>query len=162
MSEMLEGTVMETEGLAGDRRTKRRYDIELDLVYKTARPDSVVCFATGKTRNISSGGVLFRADGELSVGAPIVLSVRWPVRPHEERQVRLLMAGQIARCDSAGIAVTTQRYEFLLQTRETLNTLECTIEWRNTFRHGLRGRIHQPEESAQAIEEPNPVRFGQG
>jgi hypothetical protein len=129
---------VKTEDPAAERRTSRRYDIELGLTYKTLDPNGVVRLAAGKTINMSSGGVLFQAEGELSAGAPIALSIRWPAPWPAERQVRLIIMGQIERCGSIGIAVSTKRHEFHSQKTEALADWEKTEEWATPFLHGPR------------------------
>jgi hypothetical protein len=45
--------------IRGDRRIQRRYPVALELEYKVVTGGAVIGTGTGKTGNISSGGVLF-------------------------------------------------------------------------------------------------------
>jgi hypothetical protein len=62
------------DGIRGDRRIQRRYPVALELEYKVMTGGAVIGSGTGKTGNISSGGVLFRTEDQLAAGPAVELS----------------------------------------------------------------------------------------
>ena len=58
----------ETEKIGGERRTDRRYDINLNVRWKLIRRRRVLDSGTGKTLDVSSGGLLIETDRELPSG----------------------------------------------------------------------------------------------
>jgi hypothetical protein len=96
-----------------DRRDDRRYNIELDLRYKVMARTRIQLSGSGRTLNISSGGVLFSCDQSLPLGTFVELSIQWPVLLQNTRPLTLLIAGRVVRCEGKDVAVKTSRYEFL-------------------------------------------------
>jgi hypothetical protein len=73
---------------------------------------AVIGSGTGKTGNISSGGVLFRTEDQLAAGPAVELSIRWPTVSESAPFVELRMFGRIVRSDANGTAVEMRRYHF--------------------------------------------------
>ena len=99
---------MANDCIRGERRIQRRYPVALELEYKVVAGGAVMGTGTGKTGNISSGGVLFLTQGQLTEGSAVELSIRWPAAP----LVELRMYGRIVRSDANGTAVEMRRYHF--------------------------------------------------
>ena len=59
------------DGIAGDRRSDRRYDITLELRWKLIRRRRVLDTGTGTTLDLSSGGILFESERQLPAGGSI-------------------------------------------------------------------------------------------
>lgn len=97
----------------GDRRRDRRYTMSMDLRYKVTRGKQVLQMGTGRTLDISSGGVAFTADQPLPIGAMAELWVNWPV-PLNGQPLRLVVQGRIVRNGrrGTGTAVQSVRREF--------------------------------------------------
>lgn len=97
----------------GDRRRQRRYPLELDLEYKIFHEGRVVASGSGRTDNISSGGLLFYAgDVDLPDGLSVDLSVRWPAVLGDAPFVELCISGRIVRNGPQGAAVRMTRHQF--------------------------------------------------
>jgi len=98
----------------GDQRLNGRYPIILELQYKLLNKGRVEHLGAGRTLNISSGGVLFEADGLLPPTGPIELALSWPFLLEGICNLKLVMRGRIVRCDtrSRAIAVKTEYHEF--------------------------------------------------
>ena len=103
---------MERETIRGDRRLQRRYPIELDLEFRIMNGDKVVSTGSGRTANISSGGVLFRPEDRPLNGRNVELSVRWPAVLGNAPFLELRIFGRLVRNDSSGIALRMNRYYF--------------------------------------------------
>jgi len=100
------------DGNRGERRMQWRYPVALELQYKIIEGGEVVKTGTGRTGNISSGGVLFQTENELAQGPAVELSIRWPTVAVDAPFVELRMTGRIVRSDAHGIAVEMRRYHF--------------------------------------------------
>jgi c-di-GMP-binding flagellar brake protein YcgR len=101
-----------TDGIAGERRYDRRYDIELDVRWKLLRRRKVVDTGTGRTVDLSSGGILFEAGRALPPGLDVELSVSWPVLLHDVAPLQLVVTGRIVRSDERHVALRTIQHEF--------------------------------------------------
>ena len=95
------------------RRTKR-YDLEvpLEIVRTNLQPVS----RTAKTRNISSGGVLFTSAGSLEIGSRLEYVITLVGRV-DGNPIHLRCEGKVVRSlpavDSFAIAASLERYEFM-------------------------------------------------
>jgi len=102
----------DSESIGGDRRSDRRYRIQLDLRWKAIRRRKVQGVGVGRTIDLSSGGVLFDAGQQLPVGLNVELSVAWPVLLQHIAPMQLAISGRIVRSDGSGTAVRITQHEF--------------------------------------------------
>jgi hypothetical protein len=135
-----------------ERRSKSRFPIERELRYKVLRDHRVVEVGTGKTLNLSSAGVAFRADHDLTAGALVELSISWPVLLDDKCPVRLVAFGRLLRSRSGICACTIDKYEFRTQSRvmQTLPARTDTIfqRWADSLlRERVRGSVVQASAS---------------
>jgi len=77
-----------------EKRTKRRFEIAQEVHYKMLYGQRIAETGSGKTLNISSGGVWITTENMLTVGMPIEVSMGWPVLlndscPDEAHDLRL-------------------------------------------------------------------------
>jgi hypothetical protein len=98
--------------IAGERRQDHRYDIDLELRWKLIRRKRVVDSGTGRTIDLSSGGVLFEAARELAHGFNVELSIAWPVLLHNVAPMQLVIIGKIVRVKGSQTAIRTLQHEF--------------------------------------------------
>ncbi len=96
----------------GDRRTKRRYPISLDVQYKLLKHRRIARLGAGRTLNVSSGGVLFEADDLLPQGGPIELALNWPFLLHGSCNLKLVIRGRIVRAEDRSVAIRAEFHEF--------------------------------------------------
>jgi hypothetical protein len=110
----------DTSGLADsagrrpDQRSRGRYPITLELRYQLMRRGRVERSGSGRTLNISSGGVLFEADDMLPARGTVELAMRWPFLLEGACGLTLVMRGRIVRCDTdtKATAVRAESHEF--------------------------------------------------
>jgi len=95
-----------------ERRSKRRYPIHLEVQYKLLKHRRVERLGGGRTLNISSGGVLFEADGLLNTTGPIELALSWPFLLHGSCNLKLVIRGRIVRTNNRAIAIRAEFHEF--------------------------------------------------
>ena len=105
-------TVHKVEGISGDRRADRRYDLSLNLRWKLIRRRRVLENGSGRTIDFSSGGILFEADRPMPVGLNVELSIAWPVLLHNVAQLQLLVSGRIVRSQGQRTAIRMVQHEF--------------------------------------------------
>jgi hypothetical protein len=98
-----------------EKRMKRRFEIAQELRYKMLYGQRIAETGSGKTLNISSGGVWFTTENMLTIGMPIELSMGWPVLLNDSCAMKLMIYGCVVRSNEKGAAVTIERYEFRTQ-----------------------------------------------
>jgi hypothetical protein len=95
-----------------EQRSHQRYPIELEAEYRLLSKSQRESLGSGKTRNISSGGVLLKTPGSLTAGSSIEVMVSWPFLLEGVCPLRLVMRGRIVRSDGHGIAIQANYHEF--------------------------------------------------
>ena len=95
-----------------DQRRHRRYRIKLELEYNLLNKKSVDQSGSGRTLNISAGGIFFETKDLLPAGGLIALVMRWPILLDGTCPLKLLVRGRIVRTDAKGAAVKVRSYEF--------------------------------------------------
>src|SRR5215471_13604117 len=95
-----------------DRRSKRRYAIELPVQYKIVKNYLVLGTGTGSSIDLSSGGIAFTTDAPLRVGSYLELSISWPVLLNQSCALKLMAFGRVVRSDETRTAISLDRYEF--------------------------------------------------
>jgi hypothetical protein len=96
----------------GEQRLHRRYPIVLDLHYKLWDQAPSTDTRSGKTLNISSGGILFEAREPVPKQGPIELAIDWPFLLNSACHLKLIVRGRIVRSDRMGTAVAILRHDF--------------------------------------------------
>lgn len=95
-----------------EQRSHQRYPIELEVEYRLLAKGQSELIGSGKTRNISSGGVLFEALGLRPATGSIELLLSWPFLLEGVCPLKLVMKGRIVRSDLRGIAIQSNYHEF--------------------------------------------------
>src|SRR5271155_3694946 len=88
-----------------DKRTHQRYPIALDLEYKVLYRGRVESLGSGRTVNMSSGGILIDASDIMRHGRLIELVVNWPFLLEGVCPLKLIVRGRIVRTDGRAVAV---------------------------------------------------------
>jgi hypothetical protein len=101
-----------------ERRRKVRFPMERELRYKLLEDHCIVASGMGTTDNISSGGIAFRSDGGLPVGAYIELSMSWPILLDNVCPMRLIVFGRVLRSAGAAKVCSIEKWEFRTQARQ--------------------------------------------
>jgi hypothetical protein len=96
-----------------DRRTSNRLPIEREVRYKVlGGRKTIKQTGTGKTLNMSSGGVLFTTETALPEGERVELAVSWPAQLNDTLPLKLVAMGRLVRTDETSAAISIERYEF--------------------------------------------------
>ena len=100
-----------------EKRSKHRFAIERDVLYKIARRGVPVASGSGHTINVGSGGVAFIAQQPLAPGLFVELSISWPVLLGETCPMRFVVFGRVLRCTGRKTVCSIEKYEFRTQAR---------------------------------------------
>ena len=101
-----------SDTIGGERRKDRRYHLQLELKWKLIRRRRLLDTGTGRTIDVSSGGIRFDAGRQLPEGLNVELSISWPVLLRNVAQMQLVATGKIVRCDGREVAMQTVQHEF--------------------------------------------------
>jgi len=97
-----------------EQRKAQRFDLRLPL--EVIRQGTESLSEQCETRNMSSVGVLFEAEGDadLKIGESVEYMITLPTSPGSKDRVRLHCLGKVVRlAQAAGVAATLERYEFV-------------------------------------------------
>ena len=94
--------------ISQDRRSKRRYPIELPLHYKIVKNG----VGKGSSIDVSSRGIAFKSDAPLGVGSYLEVSISWPALLNESCALKLMVSGRVVRSRENVTAMSVDRYEF--------------------------------------------------
>lgn len=95
-----------------DQRLHRRYPIALEIEYRLLSKGRVQRFGSGRTVNVSSGGVFFESPDPLPAAGSIELVMNWPFLLEGVCPLKLIMRGRIVRKDGTRVAVQARHHEF--------------------------------------------------
>ena len=101
-----------------ERRSSQRFPIEQEVIYRSldhraVSPES----GTGKTIDMSSGGVLFGTQQRLRSGKRVEISVNWPAQLDGGCPLKFVVVGRVVRAEERRAAITIEQHEF--RTRRT-------------------------------------------
>ncbi len=123
-----------------ERRTKLRFPINRELRFKLLEDAKIVATGYGQTIDMSSGGIAFFTDTDLSAGNYIELSISWPALLDDSCPMRLVVYGEVVRHAGSIGACTVEKWEFRTGSRQlhltpapiqmTDNRLKRWVEYR--------------------------------
>jgi c-di-GMP-binding flagellar brake protein YcgR len=96
-----------------DRRVSNRLPIEREVRYQVlGGKQAARQTGSGKTLNMSSGGVLFTTESGLPEGAHVELAISWPAKLDDATRLKLVAKGVLIRSADNQAAISIQSYEF--------------------------------------------------
>ncbi|SRR5579871_1186375 len=103
-----------------ERRTARRYDLSLPVMIRVP-VEKESSSKNGKTRDISTRGVYFTVDDDLSAGAELDITLTLPSEVTRGSEVFIRAMGKVVRVDKkpengnsrVGVAAVIERYEIV-------------------------------------------------
>ncbi len=95
-----------------ERRGSNRFPISRDVRYKIVGPQKEPEPGQGETVNMSSTGVLFTTEQELSPGRRVEMDISWPARLNDTCPLKLVAKGTVVRAEPGKAALEIQQYEF--------------------------------------------------
>ena len=94
-----------------ERRSAVRYALELTVSCGLFRGGRMLPAKSGKTRNLSSKGILFNSEQLYETGSSLWMSIIWPAT-RDDAEVELIILGHTVRSDVNGTALAIDRYAF--------------------------------------------------
>ena len=107
--------------ISDDRRSRRRYDLDLQLQYKIIEHSRVVGVGPGQIADISSSGAAFWTNETLKPGSYLELSIPWPVPLNDGCALKLIVEGRVIRSQDGLTAMRVDRYEFRTAAKRTMS-----------------------------------------
>ena len=104
-----------------ERRSNLRYPLELDLVVRRRGGQSEAATVPGKTVNMSSSGILFEADSNLTPGEVLQVAINWPAKLDYRCPLKMIVSGKVVRCSEGRDAVAILQYAFKTMGNSGLN-----------------------------------------
>jgi len=109
--------------ISADRRSGRRYPLNLQLMYTVMKRCQVCQTGSGRTIDMSSSGISFETEEALDPGSSVELSIAWPVLLNKTCSLKLIVTGRIVRSGAVRAAIRMQRYEFRTKGSGPLRTM---------------------------------------
>jgi PilZ domain len=100
------------ELIGEDRRSNRRYEVELEVRWRLNHRKRLLDSGSGRTLDLSSGGVRLETNRELPVGLRVCLSIAWPILLNDTTRLQLIIEGKVVRSSRTWAAIRTERHEF--------------------------------------------------
>jgi hypothetical protein len=97
----------------GDRRQNRRYELELDLSYVVHTGNRITLVGSGRSANVSSSGLLFRAGAVIEPASTVIGAIRWPLPSLAGEPMLLVVSGRVIWGDRERTALAISRHEFM-------------------------------------------------
>jgi hypothetical protein len=109
-----------------ERRTARRYDLSLPVIIRIP-VENESSARNGKTRDISTRGVYFTIDRDLSTGAELDMTLTLPAEVTRGSEVLIRATGKVIRVERKpdfgslriGVAAVIERYEIVRNEPQT-------------------------------------------
>jgi hypothetical protein len=95
-----------------ERRASGRFRIEQEIRYRLLDRKNGNRSGSGRTLDMSSGGVFFTANEPLPEGKRVELAVDWPARLDGRCALKFVVTGRVVRTQAGAAAVAIERYEF--------------------------------------------------
>ena len=96
-----------------DRRAYNRLAIEREVRYKVyGVKKTVKAVGTGKTIDMSSGGLLISTESALEEGDRVELAVSWPAQLNDAIPLKLVAHGRVVRAEESKAAIVIEKHEF--------------------------------------------------
>jgi hypothetical protein len=80
-----------------ERRTRRRFELPLALLFRLSRKGSASRWSTGTIHDMSSNGIGFRCRGPLPVGCHLEVIVAWPATRTGQYTTQFRATGLVVR-----------------------------------------------------------------
>lgn len=103
---------MLADTLDSDRRGAQRYRCHVDLRFERQGSDGAVRLGFGMAEDVSRGGLRFRAEEPLEVGAEVTTRIAWPVLLQNVCNLELVLQGFVTRVTERGTILQIRSYEF--------------------------------------------------
>jgi hypothetical protein len=101
------------DAISGDRRGRRRYDLQLPLMYRCLSEGKLILTGAGRTLDISTQGIRFVAGAALPKASRVEVMINWPVLSLSGKPIVLMAFGTVVRVTDQYAGIRVAHYEFL-------------------------------------------------
>ena len=98
-----------------ERRRHPRYPVHLGVQYKILYVGRVNHTGSGRTVDMSSGGIRFEVDRQIATRSEVILEISWPVLLEGKHDLKLVAYGRVVRSSDTEVAVMMRSCEFRLK-----------------------------------------------
>jgi hypothetical protein len=95
-----------------NRRQCIRYTLAASIRYRVIRDGEFVFSGTGQMIDMSANGARISLDRTVAPGMTLEVLLNWPGLYHGRDRMRLVLAGEVLRCDESGTALRIAGHEF--------------------------------------------------
>ncbi|MDE3167232.1 MAG: PilZ domain-containing protein [Acidobacteriota bacterium] len=95
-----------------NRRAHTRHQFATALRYRGWRQDTVLCSGSGRTIDMSAGGITLDLGRALEPGAELEMALEWPGIYHDRPRMRLYVWAEVLRSTPESTAVRILTHEF--------------------------------------------------
>jgi hypothetical protein len=95
-----------------ERRTAKRYLLDLDLTYSVLFRGKSVDSGFGRTVDWSSAGLQFIGERPIGLGRKLEIAVRWPLTIDDGAPIKVVISGKTVRTKERMTVVRIDGYEF--------------------------------------------------
>jgi hypothetical protein len=98
--------------IAADRRSHRRFNLQIPLRYRTADGPIHSAWKRGGMLNMSASGLLIGIPGPATAGTKLELAMDWTGLYHGRQTMRLFLVAQVTRTGARGTALRILSHSF--------------------------------------------------
>ena len=98
--------------LPGERRTRRRYALNLDLSYRIQEGTETIQSGSGTTCDLSSTGIRFTTREKLSERGLVEITMAWPKVADHGSNIILRVSGRVVRNEGTEAVIRMEKHEF--------------------------------------------------
>jgi c-di-GMP-binding flagellar brake protein YcgR len=95
-----------------ERRSQRRYSLEIPLRYRAANSPLKTLWKHGRALDMSAGGILIHLPEPVAIGAKLELAMDWTGLYHGRQAMRLFLVASVTRHDERGAALRVLSHRF--------------------------------------------------
>jgi c-di-GMP-binding flagellar brake protein YcgR len=95
-----------------ERRSHRRYSLEIPLRYRAANCPLKTVWKHGRALDMSAGGILIYLPEPVAIGTKLELAMDWTGLYHGRQAMRLFLVSAVARLDGRGVALRILSHRF--------------------------------------------------
>ena len=103
---------MTSLALPTERRSHRRYTLEIPLRYRAANCPLRPVWKHGRALDMSAGGILIDLPEPVAVGTKFELAMEWTGLYHGRQAMRLFLVASVTRHDGRGAALRIVSHRF--------------------------------------------------
>lgn len=101
-----------TKSAIKNRRGSARYGFVTALRYRAYRQTAITCSGSGRTIDMSAGGVAIEIGRVLEEGTEVELVLDWPGLYHGKQRMRLFLWGEVLRSCASSTSVQILTHQF--------------------------------------------------